>query len=96
MDYSDLLKQRRSVRNYEDREVPLDVINEIIVESTYAPSASNTQGWKYIIVNNRSVMKRISDECKDSILKRIQNNPNDYAKRYEKALLNQDYNVFIF
>jgi len=94
MNYSDLLKQRRSVRNFEERKVPIEVIKEIITESTYAPTASNTQGWKYIIVNDRSVMKRISDECKKSLLKRIENNPDDYAKRYEKLLMKEDYNIF--
>ena len=94
MNYSDLLIQRRAVRNYEERDVPLDIIKEMIKESTYAPSASNTQGWKFLIVNDRSVMKRISDECKNNLLTRIRNNPNDYAKRYEKLMLNEEYNVF--
>ena len=94
LEYSDLLIKRRSVRNYEDRTVPLDIIKEMIHEATFAPSASNTQGWKFLIINDRSVMKRISDECKGNLLTRMQNNPDDYAKRYEKIMQNEEYNVF--
>ncbi|MCP4131961.1 MAG: nitroreductase family protein [bacterium] len=94
MNYSELLKLRRSVRIYEERDVPLEIIREMIKESTYAPTASNTQPWRYVIINDRSVMKRISDECKSNLLKRMQNNPGDYAKRYEQLMLNKEYNVF--
>ncbi|MBN2398607.1 MAG: nitroreductase family protein, partial [Deltaproteobacteria bacterium] len=40
-----LLKKRRSIREFEEREVPLPLIREIIKESTLAPSASHGQPW---------------------------------------------------
>ncbi|HPJ40667.1 MAG TPA: nitroreductase family protein [Spirochaetota bacterium] len=94
MDYSELLIKRRSIRNFEDRPVPVDIIRDMIRESTYAPTASNTQGWKFIIINDQSVMKRISDECKRTLLARMQDNPGDYAVRYEQLMRNKDYNIF--
>lgn len=93
MDYSELLIKRRSIRNFEDRPVPVDIIRDMIRESTYAPTASNTQGWKFIIINDQSVMKRISDECKRTLLARMQDNPGDYAVRYEQLMRNKDYNI---
>ena len=44
-DYFDLLKMRRSIRDYEDKEVPLDTIMQIIRESCLAPSSGNGQSW---------------------------------------------------
>lgn len=39
-------------------------------------------------------MKRISNESKKNILARIEANPNDYAKKYQKMLQNDSFNVF--
>lgn len=94
MDYHDLLKNRRSVRAYRDEPVSTELLKEIIKESTLAPSSGNNQLWRFVIVNNKGMMKRISDESKINILARIEANPNDYAKRYETALRNEAYNVF--
>jgi len=94
MDYSDLLLQRRSVRNYEDRPVPLAIIEEIINESILAPSSRNNQGWSFVVVDDKSVMKQISDECKNNFLADIQNDPLHYAKAYEQVMMNEGFNIF--
>ena len=94
MSYEELLFKRRSIRNFKEKAVPNETIIKIIKESTYAPSSGNEQPWKFIIVNDRLLMKKISEEAKKNILKRIKLNPNDYAKRYEKMLMNENYNVF--
>ena len=94
MDYNELLIKRRSVRNYKDESVSENILLEIIRESTLAPNASHSQKWKFTIVNNKNFIKRISDESKSNILKRIDDNPADYAKKYETILRNPDYNVF--
>lgn len=94
MQFSELLKIRRSVRNYHDVPVSLDVVKEIIKESTLAPNAGNEQPWKFTIVNDRSVIQRISDESKKNILNRIAVHPDDYAQKYKGMLQNESFNVF--
>ena len=94
MTFDDLLKNRRSVRKYQDRAVSVEVIKEIISESTFAPSAGNEQPWKFIIINDKEMLKKISDESKKNILTRISVNPNDYAKKYQGMLQNESFNVF--
>jgi len=94
MNFIEILKKRRSIRKYKDTPVPFDVIKNIINDSILAPSAGNEQPWQFIIVNNQDVINRISDECKQSMLKRIDSNPNDYAKKYEKMLSNNAFHIF--
>lgn len=94
MDYEELLKKRRSVRIYTGEPVPTDILIAIITESTLAPSSGNNQPWRFVIVNDTVMMKRLSDESKKNLLARIEANPGDYAKRYESALRNEHYNVF--
>ena len=68
MDFKELLEKRRSVRDFEDKAVSPDLIKKIITESLKAPNASNLQPWKFIVVNNRKMMKRISDASKKTII----------------------------
>jgi len=94
MDYSELLKKRRSVRDYEDKEVPLDILIEIINESCLAPSSSNRQPWRFIIVTNREIIRRISEESKRNLLDEMERNPGFMSSEYEAMLRNQNFNVF--
>lgn len=94
MTFTEMLESRRSIRNYQDKPIPIEIIKTIIHESTFAPNAGNEQPWKFIIVNNKDMLSRISNESKKNILTRIASNPNDYAKKYEKMLQNESFNVF--
>lgn len=45
MELSELVQSRRSVRGYQKKPVPREVIDEIIAEAKGAPSSMNTQPW---------------------------------------------------
>ena len=93
-EYAELLQKRRSIREFEDKDVPLETVEEIIKESCLAPSSGNRQEWQFVIVNNREWVKRVSDESKKNLYQDIEANPDSYMKRYENALKNRDFNVF--
>lgn len=92
--FSELLVTRRSVREFEKRNVPLLITEEIIKESCCAPSARNEQPWNFIIINSGAMIKRLSDESKRAILEAIEENPDSTMKHYEAVLRDQDFNVF--
>ena len=94
-DFSELLSKRRSVRDYEDRAVSLDLIKKIIRDSCFAPSSGDGQPWRFIVVNNKEWIKKLSDESKTNILSFIELNPDASVKKYESSLRNKDFNVFI-
>jgi len=94
VDFFDLLKKRRAIREFLEKEVPLELIMEIIKDSCLAPSSGNGQPWRFIIVNNSEVMKRLSDESKANLLSYIESNPDDPIKAYEAYLRDDAYNVF--
>ena len=94
MDYSELLKKRRAVRDYEEKEVPLDILMQIINESCLAPSSSNRQPWHFIIINNKDVIKRLSDESKRNLLLDLERNPASPSSKYEAILRDKHFNVF--
>jgi nitroreductase len=50
---------RRSVRSFIKRNVPPDLIAEILDSASKAPSASNGRPWEFIIVKDQKVKDRI-------------------------------------
>lgn len=94
MEFSELLKKRRSIRLYKEKDVSTELVKEVIAEACLAPSSGNGQTWKFIIVNDREMIKRISDESKASLLADIDKNPNSRVKKYEDTLKNETFNVF--
>jgi nitroreductase len=93
-DFSRLLELRRSVRDYEDKPVPTDLVRELIGLACLAPSSGNGQSWRFIIVNDRTLIRRLSNESKKNLLADIAANPDSGASRYEAALKNEAFNVF--
>jgi nitroreductase len=94
MDFQELLIKRRSVRNFQKKDVPIDVVREIVREACMAPSARHTQPWKFIVINDRDMIKKLSDESKNNILADMADAPDSPHKPYEAALMNERFNVF--
>ncbi|MEG3072086.1 MAG: nitroreductase family protein [Candidatus Syntrophopropionicum ammoniitolerans] len=45
-----MLKGCRSIRKYQDKEIPQDVLNEILGDALWAPSGTNRQNWHIYVV----------------------------------------------
>lgn len=63
MDVISCIKERRSVRKYEEKMIPHEVMEEIVEAASYAPSWKNTQIVRYIIVEDREKIEKIAQEC---------------------------------
>lgn len=48
----DTIFNRRSIRKFQDKPVPIELLNKILVAGQIAPSAKNRQPWKYIVLGN--------------------------------------------
>jgi len=93
-DFSELLKVRRSIREFEDRKVSPEIIENVLAESCQAPSAANEKPWRFIVIYNKDMIKRLSDESKANLLSRIEENPNMSIKKYRDILVLPEFNVF--
>lgn len=94
MDYNELLQKRRSIRNFADKKISLQVIEQMLQEACLAPSASNTQPWKFVIIQDKDIIKKISDESKRCALDFMQKHPESPYCKYKNVLSNPDYNIF--
>ena len=94
MEFHDLLKQRRSIRDFQKKDVSTDTIRDIIGESCLAPSSVKSQPWRYVVINSKDIMKRLSGESKANFLSDIAQNPDSPARKYEDILRNKEFNIF--
>jgi len=53
------IKKRRSVRSYQSKPIPRDIIKAIIDAGNEAPSAMNSQPWRFVVVDNDEVRKKL-------------------------------------
>ena len=58
-DFYDLIRNRRSIRDFDiDRKVPDDTIIRILEAGRLAPTASNRQPVKFHLVQERKILKK--------------------------------------
>lgn len=57
MDVIDAVNKRMSVRQFLDTPVPDDVIKQLIIDSSRAPSGGNVQPWRIYAVNGDSMTR---------------------------------------
>ncbi|MFC1916035.1 nitroreductase family protein [Chloroflexota bacterium] len=55
----DLIKQRKSVRNFLDRPVERKKVMACLEAARLAPSACNSQPWKFIVVDDRQLKNKL-------------------------------------
>lgn len=61
MSFIDLVKKRHSVREYQDKPVEKEKILRCLEAARLSPSASNSQPWRYIIVDEPGLRKKVCD-----------------------------------
>lgn len=59
MDVFQAIKTRRSVRKYKSDPIPEDKLNKILEAARLAPSARNSQSWKFIVVRDLAKRKEL-------------------------------------
>ena len=60
MECLEALLTRRSIRVFLDKEVELDKILKAIDIARYAPSAKNSQPWRFIIITDRDKLEKLA------------------------------------
>jgi nitroreductase len=56
-----ILKTRRSVREYSDKEISQDLLEKIVDIARFSPTARNVQPWEFIVITDTSTLKKLSE-----------------------------------
>jgi len=61
MEVHDAIRTRKSVRAYDPRPIPDEVLERILEAGRTAPSANNRQPWKFIVVKDQANREKLTD-----------------------------------
>jgi nitroreductase len=56
-----VIKARMSIRVYEDKALPKDVVKSILEAAKYAPTARNLQELEYKVITNKTLINKLSE-----------------------------------
>ena len=61
-----LIRNRRSVRKYQDKALEKETVEKIVEAGRYAPSGGNNQTTHFIVIADRNILQDLCDRCRDA------------------------------
>jgi len=66
MDVFEALYTTRAMRRVSEEKIPEEIIQQMVDAAIRAPSGSNRQGWKFIVVTDETVKNQLGDAYRDA------------------------------
>ena len=63
METLEAIRTRRSIRKYEDRPVPEEMIRRVLGAAMMAPTARDERPWHFIVIDDRELLAEIPTVC---------------------------------
>jgi len=60
MDVFEAIKTRRSIREYQEREVEEEKLQKVLEAGRLAPSAKNIQEWRFVVVRDKETREKLA------------------------------------
>lgn len=86
----EIIKSRRSIRTYDGRGVPRDVLSRIFEAARWAPSAHNAQPWRFIVIYEDSVKRRLAKAMADAWIEDLK---RDGVSEWEALKIVEDESI---
>lgn len=64
-DFVEMMRRRRTVREFSPETVPLEIIENAIRVAGTAPSGANQQPWRYVVVQDPDIKARIREAAEE-------------------------------
>src|SRR6056297_1015250 len=64
-EFFDLMKRRRSVRDFSSRPVPLEIIENALMTAGTAPNGANLQPWHFAVAESPGIKKKIREAAEE-------------------------------
>lgn len=61
MDFLELSKSRQSCRSFSSKPVPKEIVEKCLEAARLAPSACNSQPWKFIVVSSSELHDKVAE-----------------------------------
>ncbi|MFC1804423.1 nitroreductase family protein [Candidatus Omnitrophota bacterium] len=61
MDAMQGIKNRRSIREYQDKPIPKDALEKLVDAARFAPTARGVQPWEFIVITDTAVLEKLGE-----------------------------------
>ena len=61
MEPLEILKTRRSIRQYSDEQIAKDILEKIVDAGRFASTARNVQPWEFIVITQAPTLQKLSE-----------------------------------
>ncbi len=61
MDTLEAIHGRRSVRRYQDKPVPEELVRKLLAAGMSAPSARDAQEWQFVVIDDKAMLTEIGE-----------------------------------
>ena len=97
MEFFETVEKRRTVRDFENEEIPAEIIEKIIGAGLKAPTNDHMRDWHFIVIRDKNTLvklldiipKGISDEDMEQLLKDWNLNDSEQQSCYKNAVPKQ-------
>jgi nitroreductase len=102
MDIYELIKKRRSIRAYEEKPIPREVLDRILEAATWSASGKNLQNWRFFVLQGtkRDEYLKFSQKSwlsiKDNLEKRLKPSLYAFTERFFFTLGNAPVVILAF
>ncbi|HMA80786.1 MAG TPA: nitroreductase family protein [Candidatus Binatia bacterium] len=90
----DAIHGRRSVRSYAPERLDTVTIQTLLDAAIWAPTAVHEEPWAFVIVQDRAVLKSLSDRAKEIFSAEAEHAHPDQARHLLDILAKPDFNIF--
>ena len=66
MSLKDVIRQRRSIRKYTNQPVPDQLVLDVLEAASWAPSAHNSQPWRFIILQDNKLKGDLAEQMAEA------------------------------
>jgi nitroreductase len=63
MDFNELAESRRSIRGFEEKDVPDNLIMKLLLAAQTVPSGGNCQPWHFYVIKDNGVLAKIGEKA---------------------------------
>ena len=60
-DFMEIIQERRSIRRYQEREIPEEDLTAILDAIRWSPSWANTQCWEAIVIKDPAIKQKVQE-----------------------------------
>ncbi len=94
MELFDAIQGRKSIRRYKQTPVRDEDVRKILDAGRWAPSANNTQPWRFLVIRDKSMLKRMADGVRSMIDRMVPYAENEKQAQRLAAYKSNYYTFF--